>query len=577
MEDRYQVKHLLEEISYGKYFIAEDTFIKRDVQVFYYSAPDGDAWKEAFNVASADMATVSHPGLPIVYNHGIDDDGPYTLRQYVDSATLNTHLAEHGPLGEYEGWELAQQILEIHDVAKPSNNFHGALDPDNINLTARPSGQKLYVVADYGIAAIYKKFSGESGYLGAPYLISPEQAAGEEASESSQLYSIGQLIYHALTGGHPWIESSAEEVAELQKGQALEPISAYNQAIPEAFVNWLSKMISIDPAERFSSYAEATQALPQPEQAAPVPVSTSTQGIQPAATISTSTQGIQPAAGTDTGAQGVSAAEAFAAQQEAKKQQKQAEMAEKTAIFKKPAVLGGIAAGVIGLVAVIALSGGDEPATGSINIANLSQQTKQELSVLPEQELVAYINFAGNSLKALNNPQLALEPLLKEPRFTKEGRSGTGLFLNKNYSFRLSLEQAGIALNDSSYTVSFWIKPSSSSDTELSVSNKNSWDEGQGSGSKQWNPDEAIIAGKSWNMVTIVHESSSESVTIYLDGKEIERNSSTGLNDFSEDPYIYLGNYKNESGAGMPPSVIDSFAVWKRPLSEIEIETLANN
>lgn len=582
MDDRYQVKHLLEEISYGKYFVAEDTFIQRDVQLFYYAAPDGDEWKETFSVASADMATVSHPGLPIIYNHGVDEEGPYVLRQYVDSATLNTHLAENGPLGEYEGWELAQQMLEIHDAAKPSGNFHGALDPDNINLTVRPSGKKLYVIADYGIAEIYKRISGEVAFLGAPYLVSPEQAAGEEASEAAQIYSIGQLVYHALTGGHPWIEQDLAGVQSLQQSEPLDSISAYKPELPAEFVAWLDTMISHDPAQRFASYADALAALPQPQQAAPVPVSTSTQGISPASASqavvpATSSQAVTAVAGVaaETGAQPVSAAEAFAAQQEAAKKQKQEEMAKKAGAFKNPVVLGGVAAAVIGLVAVFALSGGDEPEVAS-NIANLSQQTKNELAALPEQGLLAYINFAGDSLKALNNANLALEPLLKEPRFSSDGRSGDGLFLSKNYSFRLSLEEAGMDMSNSDYTVSFWIKPSGTRDTELSVTNKHAWDEVQSGNPTNWAPEEAVVAGRSWNMVTIVQENATNSVTIYLDGKEVEKNSSQGLNDFSEDPYIYIGNYKNESGAGMPPSVIDNLAVWNRPLSAVEIEALAD-
>ncbi|WP_018971045.1 LamG-like jellyroll fold domain-containing protein [Rubritalea marina] len=576
MDERYQVKHLLEEISYGKYFLAEDTFIQRDVQVFYYNAPAVDGWEEIFSASSADLATVSHPGLPIVYNHGVDEDGPYTLRQYVNSSTLNAHLAEYGALGEYEGWELAQQMLEIHDAAKESGSFHGALDPDSINLTTRPSGKKLYVIADYGIADIYRRISGEQAYLGAPYLIAPEQAGGAAASEQSQVYAIGQLVYHALTGGHPWLEASADEVLELQQSQPLPLVSEYKPELPEAFVLWLNAMISTDPAHRYKTFAEASQALPHPVQSAPIPISTTSAVANSPAVAVTGMQGVAPA-GVDSGAQGVSAAEAFAAQQEEMRKVKQEELAQKAALFKQPAVLGGIGVVVLGIIGFAVFGGGDDTPKVSSQVANMSQQTKNELSVLPEQGLVAYINFTNDSLKSLNNPDLVLEPILKEPRFSRDGRSGEGLFLSKQYSFKLDMEKAGMDLDRSDYTVSFWIKPSSARDTELSVSSQSEWSGSTTGNPREWAPENAVVAGKSWNMVTIVQEAENEQVTIYLDGKQIEQNSSAGLNDFSTDPYIYLGNYKNESGSGMPPSVIDNFAVWDRPLSSTEIETLAQN
>ncbi len=569
MDDRYQVGLLLEELAFGNIYEAEDTLIQRKVQIFRYLVPSSgneEEWKEAFHATSAELATASHPGLPIIYTHGIDGDGPYTIRQLLDSTVLNTRLAESGPLSEYEAWELAHQMLEIHDAAKPSENFHGALDANHIGLITRPSGKKFYSITDYGLAEVSKRMHDNSDYVGAPYLISPEQGKGKPASERSQIYAIGQLIFHALAGGHPWIETPLDEIIELQKTDPLGLITDYNSGVPEAMAQWITKLTALDPKDRFQSYEEAIRHLPEPIQSAPVP-------IQATSAIYTTPQTV--AAG-GTGA--VSAADAFAAQQAVVEAQKKAANAEKIKTLKNPLVLAGIGAVVLIIICIIFFTGdGDDYES---NYVSSKGAENAEMASLPRDGLFAYIDFNETQLAAVNNERLKLEPLKEGPYFSRNGRSGKGLILDKAHYFRLSLDGSSMVNSSTDFTISFWIRPRKSSDQDLAAISNQPWGESEtenGSENHAWTPEKATIIGSAWNMVTMACSRSSEEITIYLDGKKVGTSSNGEINEINKNPFIYIGCDSNERSLHASPVTIDNIAIWERKLSDAEIKDLYGN
>lgn len=578
MDDRYQVGQLTEELAFGNYFEAEDTLIQRQVQIFRYPTPKSGneaEWKETFGASSADLATASHPGLPIIYTHGIDEDGPYSIRQLLDTVTLNAQLADNGPLSEYESWELAQQMLEIHDAARPSNNFHGALDANHIGQITRPSGRKLYSITDYGLAEIYKRMNNDDAYLGAPYLISPEQGRGEAATESSQIYAIGQLVYHALCGGHPWIETPLEEIVGLQKSENQRLVTDYNPNVPEAMAQWVATMVALDPNDRYKSFEEAVQNLPEPIQSAPVPIQATGTVYTMPATQTTATQTVAAEQPHIT-----NAAEDFAAQQAALGAAKKQSNSEKVELLKNPMVLGGAGVLLILLICVIFMSGDDEDSAD--NGYQAAPTTSSDLRNLPREGLIAYIDFNDEKVEASNNPQIKLEALKSDPSFSRNGRSGKGLTLDKNHYFRLPLRGTPLSDKHTDFTVSFWVKPHKSSDQDLVAVSKEPWMDGEtevfnGSDSSHlWKPDYATVAGSTWNMITMVCSKSSETLTIYIDGKSIETSGNAEVNNLNKNPFIYIGCDSNERFLHNSPATLDNMAIWDRALGAFEIKELYN-
>ncbi|MGJ8672846.1 LamG-like jellyroll fold domain-containing protein [Rubritalea sp.] len=574
MDERYNVGSLIEELSYGKQFAAEDSLIQRPVQIFRFETPSGDeeVWKEQFGHLSSELATITHPGLPIIYDHGVDSEGPYLIRQLQESIDINHHLVQDGAFSEYEGWELAHQLLEIFDAARTSGNFHGALDPMHVRFMPRPSGTKRFTITDYGLAEIHNTINGSSDFLGALYLISPEQARGEEINEQSQVFAIGQLIFHALSGGHPWIELSLEDVKKLVVEDPIAPIIDYNPSIPEGFSHWLQKMTAVDPTERFSSYQEAAENLPQPIQSAPVPISASTATVAQnvtAAQVTTASHAIHPAEQRIT-----TAAEDFAAKKAAEDEVKKQEIAQKISIMKNPMVLGGVGAILLLLIIVIVMSGGEEDSSD----ITATQVIEESNTAIPQLGLVSFMDFNNGSVQDPQNSTFLLEPLKNRPLFSNNGLSGKALVIDKSHYFRLPITGTPLADRSKDFTLSFWMKSGSNHSSKLAMVSKEPWKQGNSepfeSDEKlwQWTPDKnSSLQTSSWSMVTIVFSGYDKSISLFLNGKNLGRSSNDAK---TVNSHIYVGCDSNENFLHQNPMVIDDLVIWDRALNQSDIKSM---
>lgn len=542
MDDRYQLATLTQELPFGNYFEAEDTFIQRKVQIFRFAPPKEGApsdWKDIFGECSASLGTISHPGLPIIYEHGIDEEGPFSIRQFMDTTSLNERLIDGGQLSEYEGWELAQQLLEIHDAARTSNNFHGALDPNHIGFITRPSGEKRYSITDYGLAQIHKLISADNAYYGINFLISPEQLKGEELSERSQLYSIGHLIFHALSGGHPWTNVAIDSISEQAE---LEPISAYNQMIPEAMDQWLAKLIAKDPSQRFASYAVAFEQMPAPIQSAPVPEQTT-------GTVFTTATAYQSQQATQTTQSVV--------------------IPVATPPHKNPVILGVAGAVLLLIIGVIALSGGDEETAS----ATTESTTTEALF----KGRIAHFDFESSKSSSAGDAKVQLIPLKRKAEFANKGfhtNSKKSLLIDKNHFFKFPIKDTVIGESNASYTLSFWMLPTTSSDNELSLRSKKPW---EFSNAPPVDDDfiksveDTLIYGNAWNMITMVFNKSQQNVALYVDGQLVNSSKTDAISTPPQDGFIFIGCNESEESIHITPILIDNFSIWNRELSAEEV------
>lgn len=557
MDDRYQSAQVIEELSFGRYLEAEDSFIQRKVQIFRFAIPenvDEAEWKEVFGSSAADLGTISHPGLPIIYENGIDEEGPFAIRQLLETTTLNQQLIDGGPLSEYEGWELANQLLEIHDAASSTNNFHGALDANHIGFITRPSGEKRYSITDYGLAEIYNRMHKTNYYFGACYLISPEQSAGEPATEKSQLYAIGQLIFHALCGGHPWIETPVEEIPNQEP---LASISAYNESVPEAMSLWLEKLIAKNPEDRFSTYAEAFEALPSPIQSAPVPINATGAVYQTPATQPVAVQPAHTALVSNTATQ---------------LHTENSEPVKQPSNSKLPIIIGGVILLLIIIIAIFA-TGGDKDESSNSEASSSTQQHSAPF---------AFFSFDSEELTAEGKTGLELEALKMRAEFASNGlhSKGRSLKLDKKHYYRLSIADTPLVKEKLDYTISFWVMPTDSADRNIAAISRQPWENDTSEvlsvDKHRWTPDNTPIYGNAWNMVTMVCSRSSGTVSIYVDGALTGSASTDEARQSLESPYIYIGCDSNLSSTQKSPVLIDNLSVWDRRLKPSEIESLFN-
>lgn len=441
---------------------------------------------------------------------------------------------------------------------------------------ARPSGAKLFTITDYGLAEIYNQINGSSDFFGAPYLIAPEQARGEKADEKSQLFAIGQLIFHALSGGHPWLETPFEDIQQIVQNDPLGPIIDYNPSIPEGFSNWLQKMMAIDPNDRFASYQAATEELPEPIQSAPVPISASTSTVALAvapAQVITSSHAVHSAASQHV----TSAAEDFAAKKEAEDEAKKQEIVQKMSLMKNPIVIGAIAVVLVLIVVIISMSGSDEKAAEVKPVVASGDSN----TGLPQEGLVSFIDFNNSSVKDKKNSSYQLEPLKNAPTFSNNGLSGKALIINKNHFYRLPIAGTPLADKSKNFTISFWMKSGSRYASDLALVSKEPWEKGNSEPFTaddtlwQWTPNkDSSLDSSSWSMITMVYSRSDNTINLFLNGQSLGKTANTAVGANSMDRFIYIGCDSNENFLHQQPITIDDLAIWEKGLHELDIQNI---
>jgi len=148
------------------------------------------------------VARLSHPHMVQVYDHGRDGDVHFIVMEFVDGEDLKTSLRRAGPLSESRARQIGAQVCDVLEYAHGQGIVHRDIKPQNILLTAK--GQVK--VTDFGIArALAATTITETGtVLGSIQYISPEQARGGGVGRPADLYSLGVVLYEAVTGHLPF-------------------------------------------------------------------------------------------------------------------------------------------------------------------------------------------------------------------------------------------------------------------------------------------------------------------------------------------------------------------------------------
>ncbi|GEM_PF-2239466 len=583
MDDRYQIIQRTAELSFGTQFEATDKLISRQAQIHRFDIPGEDApsdWKKLFNEGSGSLTTLSHMGLPIIYDKGVNGAGPYLIRQLVDEPTLASRL-EQGPLSEYEVWELAQQLLDIHSAGVSKEYFHGALSPERICYATRPGGEKRYYITDFGLPELHNLIHGTQDYFGQPCLISLEQAKGDAPSEISEIFSIGQLLYLCLAENHPFASNDVSEIAKLHKNYPLPPISDTRDDIPEGMVNWMKQMTTTNPKARFATYAEAMEALPGPVQTAPIPVIPTATTQQTVAAVAAQT-GTQAVSFTTT-TQAITASQGGAAKSGSALKQ----------LLQEPLIIGGVVVVVILMIVGVLVFSDDEKADSSTKAAVVSDESSEDSDeeegsadlVLEglEAGLVVALNFESR-LSASNSKSIKAEPLKQAPVY-KEGVSRKGLVLDKNHYYRLPLKDLLPAGKSSTFTISLWLKnmdeqePSFISDEPWSGASSEKLPR-KGDGELwQWNPENSSRSHQAkskneWSLLTMIISRKNSQVTIYRNGEKIGLSSTEAVDSLSNQEYLYIGCDSGKKFNFATPTVIDQLYIWDRKLSSKEIRSV---
>jgi serine/threonine-protein kinase len=214
------------------------------------------SFRSRFKQEARVMASLDHENIVKVYDISQDGDAPFIVAEYVGGGDVGGLLrdAPEGRLGERYTKKLAEQLLQALAFAHGRGVVHRDIKPSNILLTK----EGIAKVADFGIARLVEKeeSAGEPGeIIGSARYMSPEQLKGEETTPRSDLYSIGILLYHCLTGAPPF-SGDARSVARQQIHEDPTPPRELNKEISASMEAVVLKALAKKAEDRYPS-AEA--------------------------------------------------------------------------------------------------------------------------------------------------------------------------------------------------------------------------------------------------------------------------------------------------------------------------------
>ncbi|HEX5240267.1 MAG TPA: protein kinase, partial [Candidatus Limnocylindrales bacterium] len=258
---RYRLVELLGQGGMATIYRARDSQLERDVAVKvlrpeYGADPDFVA---RFRQEAQSAASLNHPNVVAVFDYGTDPAGPYIVMELVDGEDLASIVRRGGPLPPRQAARLTAQVARALAAAHGHGIVHRDVKPGNV-LVARDGRVK---VTDFGIARALSEsaLTLPGTTLGSVHYFSPEQARGELATEASDIYSLGIVLYELLTGRRPWEGDSAAAIATARLTGTVPSPSSVRSGIPAALEAVDRRALALRPEDRFASATEMAEAL----------------------------------------------------------------------------------------------------------------------------------------------------------------------------------------------------------------------------------------------------------------------------------------------------------------------------
>jgi TolB-like protein/predicted Ser/Thr protein kinase len=234
----------------GEVWLAEDTQLPRQVAVKLlppHLADDPEAVERLQREAQA-AASIDHPAVVTVYEAGIADGRPYIVMQKVDGETLEQRLAR-GPMHVDDALKLSLDVADALAEVHALGIVHRDLKPANIIMS--PRGPRIL---DFGVASVKgsTRMTTTGMAVGTPLTMSPEQIRGQAPDNRSDLWSLGVILYQALTGRMPFAGDSFEAVTYQVLNEQPPAPSTLREGISPELDYAVMKLLRKDPAHRYS-------------------------------------------------------------------------------------------------------------------------------------------------------------------------------------------------------------------------------------------------------------------------------------------------------------------------------------
>jgi serine/threonine protein kinase len=269
---RYELGELLGRGGMGEVRAARDLTLGRDVAVklLHESLAGDERVSRRFQHEAHAAARLTHPNVVRVYDAGEHDGRPFIVMELLRGETLADEISR-GPLPELRVRAIAVQVLDALAAAHRHGVLHRDVKPSNVLLA--PGGAVR--VGDFGIAKtdLATDATTTGTVVGTLGYLAPERLHGEPATAASDVYSVGVLLYEALTGQRPFSgDNPVALLTSVQRGSPT-PLRELRPDVEPWFATLVHRAMSVEPAARVESAelfaAELRSAVHRPPPSSP--------------------------------------------------------------------------------------------------------------------------------------------------------------------------------------------------------------------------------------------------------------------------------------------------------------------
>lgn len=273
LAEKYLIEELIKRGGMGSVYRGKHILMDKTVaiKVLRPSLAVDDAVVARFSREAKAASRISHPHAVNVTDFGEAENGVvFLVMEYLDGRTLKEIIRSEGPMALPRVVEIVRQVAGALDAAHSQGVVHRDLKSDNIMLS-QTAGADWAKVLDFGIAKIQQPESFADADLTAPNLVvgTPQYMSPEQCSQAgtidarSDIYSLGVIVFEMLAGHVPFTGESPTVIMMKQVQDRAPSIMADRPELPPAIDQILTKVLAKQPADRFQSAGELSEALAQ--------------------------------------------------------------------------------------------------------------------------------------------------------------------------------------------------------------------------------------------------------------------------------------------------------------------------